>query len=78
MVVSALQSAEKLISEGLDKLGEDDRTIIILRGIEQHPYKAIASVLNEEAKTLSVRYSRALKKLRELLPNSVYDEFIDD
>ncbi|MEM7261156.1 MAG: sigma-70 family RNA polymerase sigma factor [Planctomycetota bacterium] len=75
---AARKEAEKLISEGLDRLGEDDRTIIILRGIEQHPYKAIASVLNEDAKTLSVRYSRALKKLRELLPNSVYDEFIED
>ena len=55
-----------------------DREIIVLRGIEQHAYREIAVLLNEDAKALAVRYQRALEKLRQLLPSAIFDEFDDN
>ncbi len=58
----------------LEDMSERDREILVLRGIEQHPYQEIASILNEDAAGLAVRYQRALAKIRKLLPGSAFDE----
>lgn len=68
---------EEPVLVGMDRLYPRDREIIVLRGIEQHPYKEIAVILKEDAKVLAVRYQRALEKLRNLLPDSVFAEFDD-
>lgn len=68
----------RLIAAGLERLEPRDQEIIVLRGIEQHPYQEIAAVLGADAKVLAVRYQRALEKLRRELPGSVYDELGDD
>jgi len=51
-----------------------DREILVLRGIEQHPNQAVAQLLGLKPTTVSTRYQRALEKLREKLPESVFAE----
>ncbi len=74
----ARREAEDLVLKGLDALDADAREIIILRGIEQHPYDELSTVLGATPKALSARYRRALKKLRLELPSSIYAEFDDE
>ena len=69
--------ARDLVAEALEKLEPKDREILILRGIEQHPYKEIAALIGADSKSLAVRYQRALEKLRRQLPGSIYEEFRD-
>ena len=52
-----------------------DRELILLRGVEQNSYQAIAAVVGRDPKVLAVQYSRALAKLRAKLPESVFTEF---
>ena len=67
-----------LVSAALEQLEERDRGILILRGIEGQPYREIGLLLKEDAKSLAVRYQRALEKLRRELPRSVFEEFPGD
>lgn len=70
----ARRELKDLVGEALEHLDERDREIIILRGIEQHPYAEIAALLKTEVSGLAVRYQRALDRLRRALPRSIYDE----
>ena len=72
------QETRDLVAESLEKLDPRDREIIVLRGVEQHPYREIASIVGADPKVLAVRYQRALEKLRRALPGSVYEEFGDE
>lgn len=64
--------------ECMDALDPLDREIVILRGIEQHENQKVAEQLGMKADTVSHRYRRALEKLREKLPGSVFDEIQAD
>lgn len=66
-----------IVRRGLDLLEPKDRELLVLRGIEQHSYSEIATVLGVDAKTLAVRFQRALEKLRRQLPGSIYEELSD-
>ncbi len=71
----AREEVGALVLKSLDDLDPDAREIIILRGIEQHPYDEISTVLGGVApKTLSARYRRALEKLRDRLPGTIFEE----
>ncbi len=61
----------------LAQLQEPDREILILRGIEGCTNQETADELNEPPNTVSHRYLRALEKLRNALPNSIFDELAD-
>ena len=69
------RETEDAVHEAIQKLDARDREVLILRGIEQHRYEEIATLLGEGHKSLAVRYSRALEKLRRLLPGSIFEEF---
>jgi RNA polymerase sigma factor (sigma-70 family) len=69
---------EAAVVESLERLAPADREIIVLRGIEQHPYKGIAAALGVDEKLLPMRYRRALERLRKELPGSLYEEFIEE
>ena len=56
-----------LVIRLLDKLEERDRQVITLRFVEGLPPKEIAGILGERENTISVRITRALKKLRMIL-----------
>jgi RNA polymerase sigma factor (sigma-70 family) len=59
------------VRAAIDELDETDREIVILRGIERDPVGQIAAVLGVSENLVSVRYRRALDKLRGLLPADV-------
>lgn len=54
----------------VDELDEQDREIVILRGIEQLPNGEVATILGISANAAAVRFHRALKRLKTRLPPS--------
>ncbi len=56
-----------LIQKGINKLDEEQRTIIVLRDIEGMDYEQIAEVLGTELGTVKSRLSRARAALRQIL-----------
>lgn len=76
-VISGLVRSEEQteVERAMRSLGDEDREVLVLRGIEQNSTAEIAVLFGVKANTISVRYRRALERLRRLLPNSVADEF---
>jgi len=72
------QELHDTVTACLEQLDPKDREIIVLRGIEQRPYKEISLHLGSDRKILAVQYQRALEKLRKELPGSIFDELTDD
>jgi RNA polymerase sigma factor (sigma-70 family) len=66
------------IEEGLKALPPQDRQVIILRAVEGLSNQEAAKELGEPPNTISHRYQRALKKLRDRLPGSVFAEVADE
>ncbi len=66
------------ILSALNGLEERDRELILLRGVEGQSYKEIAVLLGGDAKQLAVTYQRAINKLREILPGSIFQDFDSD
>jgi RNA polymerase sigma factor (sigma-70 family) len=62
------------VTIALEELDDPDREILILRGIEQNINGTVATLLSLAPNTVSMRYRRALDRLRERLPQSVFDE----
>ncbi len=77
-VVSRVARAERrdAVLAAIDALGDADREILILRGIEQRPLAAVAAELDLEPGTVAVRFHRALKRLRAALPDPVVAELL--
>ena len=71
----ANEELHERVGIAIAELAPRDREVIILRGIEQHPARDVAAILEISPPAVDQRYSRALKRLREQLPNSVFDEF---
>ena len=59
----------------IDRLAPAERSLLVLRGIEQCSYAEIAAVLGGAPKSLAVAYGRLLGRLRRMMPGSVFDEF---
>lgn len=70
--------ARETIRSCLEELDKTDRETVLLRGIEQHPAKTVAVMLGITPAAVDKRYSRALQRLRQRLPKSVFDEFDDE
>ncbi|MCR9245248.1 MAG: sigma-70 family RNA polymerase sigma factor [bacterium] len=79
-VVSAVvrREAETQIREALEELNEQDREILLMRGIEQQETEAVMELLGLSRDAVYKRYARALTRLRERFPNSVFDELRDE
>lgn len=65
---------QDLVREQIDELEEIDRNVLILRGIEQHPAKTVAVMLDISPAAVDQRYSRAMRRLRSRIPDSVFEE----
>jgi RNA polymerase sigma-70 factor (ECF subfamily) len=65
------------VSRCLAALPEHDREVLILRAIEQHTIKTSAVLLGVGEEAVAKRYTRALARLRQALPRSVFDELED-
>jgi RNA polymerase sigma-70 factor, ECF subfamily len=58
----------------LSELAPEDREILVLHGIEGRPHKDVAVRLGVTPENAAVRYHRALKRLRERMPASIFDD----
>ncbi len=56
-----------LVLRSLKRLDDRDREVLMMRFVEGLPPKEIAVILGERENTISVRITRALKKLRMIL-----------
>lgn len=66
-----------LVLAALAGLSADDRAVVVLRGIEQVTNEAAAAALGVTPSAANMRYARALARLREKLPGSVFAELRD-
>ena len=55
------------LAKSLDSLSEMDREILTLRHFEELSNKEVAQLLGIQQKAASIRYVRAIKRLRECL-----------
>lgn len=62
------------LREAIDGLPENDREILVLRGIEQSDNQEVALRLSITPDAAAVRYHRALKRLRSKLAGSIFDD----
>ncbi len=62
------------LHEALEALGDTDREILVLRGIEQQPNRVVATLLGISEEAATMRYHRALQKIRSRVPGSALDE----
>ncbi len=69
---------ERALRSAIDALPKQDRRIVLRRGVEQEPVQEIAAELGLAPNTVSVKYRRALAKLRDALPGSVFEELDED
>jgi len=60
-----LSDAMSQVHNAMDRLPEQQKTIIQLRDIEGYEYEEIANILNMEVNTIRVTVSRARKTIRE-------------
>jgi RNA polymerase sigma-70 factor (ECF subfamily) len=68
------REAVAAVERALDALDPRDREVVLLRGIEQLPNADAAALLGESENAVSLRYNRALEKLRRALPLSIFAE----
>ncbi|NCS99853.1 RNA polymerase sigma factor [Candidatus Parcubacteria bacterium] len=64
-IISSLEIKD--ILQGLNQLEDGDRQVVMMRYFDGLEPKEIAEILNENSNIISVRLSRAIKKLKELL-----------
>ncbi len=75
-VVSAVVRDERrsAVYRAIESLDAGDRDVILVRAIEQHPNATAAMLLGLDPQATATRYHRALKRLRNKLPDSVFGE----
>jgi RNA polymerase sigma-70 factor, ECF subfamily len=79
VITSAVRrEREGHLARSIEQLPQIDRTILILRGLEDRPAKEVAVVVNLSEDAVHQRFSRTLRKIRELLPDSVFADLDAD
>jgi RNA polymerase sigma factor (sigma-70 family) len=78
LTAAVLAERKNAVTEAIEALDELDRRIVILRGIEQAPNEMVAAALEMNASTVAHRFRRALHKLRDRLPDSVFADLAED
>ena len=75
-IVSRLAQQQRVcaVQQAIDALAEDERRVLLLRGIEQLPNKEVARLLGVDDATVTRRYQKALERLRHALPESIFAE----
>jgi RNA polymerase sigma factor (sigma-70 family) len=64
----------RVFAAALEALDPKDREVIMLRGIEQRTNESAGALLGITPAAVGMRFHRALARLREQLPGSVFDE----
>jgi RNA polymerase sigma-70 factor (ECF subfamily) len=79
VITKAVRSARVAeLWSALQRLSVEDREVLVLRGIEQLPFKAVAEKLGVNIGTLRWRYHEALKKLKPLFPAQMLEELAEE
>ena len=75
-VLSAVVRDERAhaVHQALAALEPRDREVLVLRGIEQRDNAEVAALLGIDRDAASMRYRRALDRLRDVLPQGLADE----
>jgi RNA polymerase sigma factor (sigma-70 family) len=68
------EEARSLVWQSLERLPPQDREIMVLHGIEGQAHKDVALRVGLSPENSKVRYHRALKRLRDLVPGSIFDD----
>jgi RNA polymerase sigma-70 factor (ECF subfamily) len=78
-VVNHVISEERsgLVWALLSELEPKDREVLVLRGIEGRSHKEVGALLSISPENATVRYHRALQRLRSRLPASVFEDLVD-
>ncbi len=66
---------QQAVLEAIETLDEEDRLLVILRGIEQNSGRAVAAMLSMSESAVSIRYHQVLRTLRTRLKDSIFDDF---
>jgi RNA polymerase sigma factor (sigma-70 family) len=74
--MAAASELHHRIAADLDALDQEAREAVVLRGIEGLTNEEAAAELGEKPNTVAQRYRRALQRLRERLPRSIFDELV--
>ena len=67
------EELRRLLQEGLKRLPEDARTVLVLKELEGLSYEDIAQTLNIRRGTVSSRLFYARKKLEEILKGHIHE-----
>lgn len=70
--------ARDRVAAVIDALPDHHREILILRGLEEMPYRLAARKLGVDEPTLRARFRRAALALKDCLPADVVDELLED
>jgi RNA polymerase sigma-70 factor (ECF subfamily) len=62
---------DRLLGEAIGQLPEAMRLVVVLHDLQGLTHEEISGMTGEEAPAVRKRYSRALQKLRELLPDGL-------
>ena len=62
---------DRFLGEAIDKLPEAMRLVVVLHDLQGMTHEEISEIVGDEAAAVRKRYSRALQKLRELLPDGL-------
>ena len=62
---------DRLLGEAIDRLPEAMRLVVVLHDLQGLTHEEISDLTGDEAAAVRKRYSRALRKLRELLPDGL-------
>ena len=79
VVTAAVRTEERnAVLEAVEALDDLDREVVIMRGIEQVPNEMAARALGMNPNTVAHRFRRALKKLKDRLPHSIFADLPDE
>lgn len=65
---------ESQLAKTIARLSEIDRTILVMRALEGRSARDVSVVVSLTEDAIHQRFSRTVRKLRELLPNSLFDD----
>lgn len=75
-VVTRVIRAERdaSVQQAIAEMKPEDREILVLRGFEQAPIREVALITGLSEDAVKQRYRRALQRLRDQLPGSIFEE----
>ena len=72
--LAAIEEGKNLLRDLLAQLTEEERALLVLRGVEDLPTAEVATLMGLTPNTVAVRHRRLLARLREQYPDSVLAE----